>query len=112
MRTELILCFTTAESGVKIYPVIGCCLFLGGGSVVIYPLFVVISVVCFGFSVRSLFCFADLCGVFFLVLQSSRLGKGELVALLLLCSECHAMSLTLLSSFDSYSRYHWFVCNK
>ena len=45
--------------------------------------------------VRSLFCFALLCTyVPFLVLQSS-LVKKELVALLVLCSECHAAVIVL-----------------
>ena len=51
---------------------------------------------CFsGFSVRSLFCFAVVCTVFssFAIIS---LGMRELVALLLLYSECHVAVIVLL----------------
>ena len=46
-----------------------------------------------GFSIRSLFCFAVLCVVSIFAIIS--LGKRELVALLLLCSECHVTVIVL-----------------
>ena len=45
------------------------------------------------FSIRSLFCFAVLCVVSIFAIIS--LGKRELVALLLLCSECHVTVIVL-----------------
>ena len=62
---------------------------------VAYLLFVVASIVCGGlvFSVRSLFCFAVLCVLS--SFASVSLGKRELVALLLLCSECHVAIIAL-----------------
>ena len=64
----------------------GCCLFLGGVSAVVYSFFVVAPIVYRGLIATSLFCFAVLC-----ILSSFAiftLGKGELVDLLLLRSEC------------------------
>ena len=46
-----------------------------------------------GFSVRSLFCFAVLCVLSSFAIIS--LGKRKLVALLLLCSECHVAVIVL-----------------
>ena len=66
----------------------------GGGFYVVNSLFVVAPIVCGGnLSIRSLFCFAILCVVS--SFANNLLGKRELVALLLLCFECHVAVIFL-----------------
>ena len=77
----------------------------------IHCLIVVAPIVC-----RDLvlcLCFVLQYVVLFLVLQPSCRGKErELVALLLLCYECHVTLITtLLSFFDSSSQCHGLFCS-
>ena len=69
----------------------GCCPFYGADSSDVYSLFVVAPICIIGFTVRSVLCFAVRC--IFSSFTIISLWKRDLVALLLLCSECHAMSL-------------------
>ena len=59
----------------------------------VYSLFIIAPIVCEFVCVWSLFCFAVLCVMPFLILQSSR--WKELVALILLCSECRVAVIVL-----------------
>ena len=58
-----------------------------GGSVVVYSLYIIAPIVCGGQVLDLYFGFAILC--FFSSFAIIPLGKRELVALLLLCSECY-----------------------
>ena len=61
------------------------------GTAVVYFLFCCCSHCFFGVNVRTLLCFAVLCVLYGFVVISQR----ELLALLLLCSECHVAVIIL-----------------
>ena len=64
-----------------------------GGSAVVYVLFVVAPLVCWDLVFGLCFCYAVLCVPSRFAIIS--LGKRELVALLLLFSECHVTVIVL-----------------